>query len=59
MTIESCKYEDRKNFLKFFRKNILDIRGELYDEFKEYINDSDFDLYFRAALSVYENGSFV
>lgn len=59
MTIESSKYEDRKNFLKFLRKNVLDIRGELYDEFKSYISDTDFDLYFRAALSVYENGSFV
>lgn len=59
MTTESSKYEDRKHFLKFLRKNVLDIRGELYEEFKGYINDTDFDLYFRAALSVYENGSFI
>ena len=56
MTIPSANYHLRKNFLKFLRKNMLSIREEMYDEFKKHISDTDFDLYFRVAVSVYENG---
>ena len=56
MTIPSGDYALRKHFLKFLRANMLSIREELYTEFKTYITDTDFDLYFRAAISVYENG---
>lgn len=58
MTIPSGEYELRKNFLKFFRKNILSIREELHNEFTQHISDVDFDLYFRSAISMYENGEF-
>lgn len=57
MTIDSSKYEDRKHFLKFFRRSIPVIRAELYTEFKPHITDADFDLYFRSALSMYESGT--
>ena len=50
--------ETRKEFLRFFRKNILNIREEMYEEFKEHISDIDFDLYFRGAISMYETGNF-
>lgn len=51
----SCnQFESRKHFLKFFRKNMLSIREELYEEFKDHITDTDFDLYFRSAISNYE-----
>jgi hypothetical protein len=56
MAISSSDYENRKNFLKFFRKNMLSIREELYEEFKEYMNDTDFDLYSLSAVCMYENG---
>lgn len=56
MTIPSANYDLRKNFLKFLRKNMLSIREEMYEEFKKHISDTDFDLYFRGAVSVYENG---
>lgn len=59
MTLDTSEYAKRKNFLKFLRKNLLSIREELYSEFKEYIDDADFDLYFRFAVSKYETGSFV
>lgn len=59
MTINSNDYAERKNFLKFFRNNMLSIRQELYQEFKEHIPDSDFDLYFRVAISTYETGGYV
>ena len=59
MTVNSTEYESRKNFLKFFRKNMLNIRQELYEEFKSHITDTDFDLYFRSAISTYETGGYV
>jgi hypothetical protein len=31
----------------------------MYIEFKEYITDTDFDLYFRDAISFYENGDYI
>lgn len=59
MTVTCDDYQNRLNFLKFFRKNMLSIRTELYSEFKSYITDSDFDLYFRSAISSYETGGYV
>ena len=59
MTVNSNEFTTRKNFLKFFRKNMLGIRQELYEEFKEHIPDTDFDLYFRAAIATYETGGYV
>lgn len=58
MTIESSDYEKRKHFLRFFRENVLGIMEEMYEEFKEHITDTDFDLYFRQAVSAYELGEF-
>lgn len=59
MSLNCHDFESRKNFLKFFRKNMLGIRQELYEEFKDYIPDTDFDLYFRAAIAMYETGGYV
>jgi hypothetical protein len=59
MTVNSNEFASRKNFLKFFRKNMLGIRQEMYGEFKEHIPDTDFDLYFRAAIATYETGGYV
>lgn len=47
-------YDKRGNFLKFFRTHISKIREEIYLEFKNYITDQDFDLFFRKAISHYE-----
>lgn len=57
MTIPSSDYSLRKNFLKFFRKTVSSIREEMYKEFKDHITDSDYDLYFRSAVSMYETGT--
>lgn len=54
MMVSCGDYQARKNFLKFFREEMLNIREEMYEEFKEHITDTDFDLYFRAAISNYE-----
>jgi hypothetical protein len=59
MTVNNRNFADRKNFLKFFRKNMLGIRQELYEEFKEYIPDTDFDLYMRQSIATYESGGYV
>jgi len=56
MTIPSSDYSLRKNFLKFFRKNVSSIREEMYQEFKQHITDTEYDLYFRKAVSMYETG---
>ena len=58
MTINSNDYASRKHFLKFFRKHMLSIRQEMYEEFKTHIDDTSFDLYFRSAIGSYE-GNFV
>ena len=47
-----------QNFLKFFRDNMLNIREELYEEFKDYLTDTDFDLYTRRAIIVYTGDNF-
>jgi len=46
--------QNRLNFFKFFRENLSDIRESLWDDFKEFITQTDFDLYFRRALMHYE-----
>jgi hypothetical protein len=33
------------------------IREEMYQEFKEHITDVEYDLYFRAAVTMYETGT--
>lgn len=59
MILETDRYEERKHFLRFLRKNMLSIRQEMHSEFTEHIDDMEFDLYFRAAVSMYETGKFV
>lgn len=54
MTTVSSNYADRQNFTLFFRTYVSIIREELADEYKNFISDTDFDLYFRKALIVYE-----
>lgn len=41
-------------FLEFIRRNILSVREELYEEFKDYVSDDEFDLYFKEAIINYE-----
>jgi hypothetical protein len=43
--------EMRRKFLNFFMKTMPYIREEMWLEFKEYIDDSDFDLSFRKAVA--------
>lgn len=59
MMLSTKDYHSRKHFLKFFRKNILSIRDEMYKEFRKHLDDTTFDLYFRSAISNYESGQWV
>jgi hypothetical protein len=54
MTIDINRYADKPNFMKFFRDHMLAIREQLYEEFKEFVTDTEFDLASRRAVSVYE-----
>ena len=56
MAIHNCNFTSKSNFFKFFIKNTIDLRQELIEEFKPYISDDDFELYFRDAISIYEVG---
>jgi hypothetical protein len=56
MIVCPSRFEERQSFLLFFRTYISSIRQEMYEEFKDYISDTDFDLYIRHAISNYEMG---
>lgn len=54
MMLETTKFNGRRHFLMFFREYMLRIREELYEEFKDYMTDTEFDLCIRKAISTYE-----
>lgn len=54
MTVTSSKFANRQHFLLFFKTHMPLIYKELFDEFKDLITESEFDLSFRRAISVYE-----
>ena len=58
MMLDSSKFKDRQNFLLFFRTYLPILKEELYKEFTEFIDDTDFDLYIRKAISSYEGINF-
>ena len=54
MTIKSSMYSKRRFFGLFFRTYVSKIREELAIEFKEFVSETDFDLFFRKAIMMYE-----
>ena len=56
LSLSEKSYRHKPNFSLFFRSIVAEIREELYQEFKEHLSDSDFDLYMRKALMNYETG---
>jgi succinate dehydrogenase flavin-adding protein (antitoxin of CptAB toxin-antitoxin module) len=54
MTVKSSNHTNRRCFALFFRTYISKIREELADEFKEFVTETDFDLFFRKAIMMYE-----
>lgn len=54
MAIKSSMYSKRRFFGLFFRTYVSKIREELAIEFKEFVSETDFDLFFRKAIMMYE-----
>lgn len=54
MTVSSSKFANRQHFLLFFKTCMPKIYKEMFEEFKFFISDSEFDLCFRRAISIYE-----
>ena len=54
MTLNTNKFDDRKNFLLFFGTYLPNLRQELWEEFKDYMDEFIFDLTIRKAISTYE-----
>ena len=50
---------DRSNFRKLFLSKLPLIKEDMYEEFKEYMDDGEFDLYLRRAVSKYEGHDFI
>lgn len=46
--------ENRSEFFRFFRKHISSIREEMYQEFKPFMEDLEWDEYFQKAILFYE-----
>jgi len=57
MMIKSSKSYERRSFGLFFRTHMPAIRQELAEEFKEFVSETDFDLFFRKAIMMYEGES--
>ena len=54
MLIPSNQPQKRRNFSVVYRLYISEIMEELREEFKDFIDDVSFDLYFRKAMMNYE-----
>jgi hypothetical protein len=54
MTISSALSSRRQYFSLFLRSHVAFIREEMYAEFKDFMDDTTFDLYMRKAMMHYE-----
>lgn len=54
MIVPDSDYTERKNFLALFRREIPVIKEALYEEFRDVLTDTDFDLYLRQAVIHYQ-----
>jgi hypothetical protein len=54
MTISTLQMDKKFNLSLFYRSSVGRITDEMYQEFSEHINDSDFDLLIRRAICHYE-----
>jgi hypothetical protein len=54
MMVKSSNFAKRQNFLLFFRTFMPSIYEEMFNEFKDIITPSEFELAFRKAISCYE-----
>jgi hypothetical protein len=59
MTENTSNWSSRLNFSLFFRTYLSKLREELYQEFKSFVTDTEFDLAIRRAISTYEGVKFM
>lgn len=59
MTENTSNWSNRLNFSLFFRTYLSKLREELYQEFKSFVSDTEFDLSIRRAISTYEGVKFL
>lgn len=52
------RVENKRYFNLFFKTYLPFIREEMYSEFKDYLDDTTFDLFMRKAISFYDGGSY-
>ena len=56
ITVPSNEYKNRQNFLLFYKTQLQILKEELYNEFKEFVSDEDFETYYRRGIIKYEEG---
>lgn len=54
ITLPSTCIHLRRNFLKFFRNVFPTLKDEMYEQFKDDMSDTDFDLYLKRIVINYE-----
>jgi len=54
MAVVNSDWKERLNLMLFFRTSLSPLREELYNEFKTYVSDGEFELYMRKAIMTYE-----
>jgi hypothetical protein len=54
MLVRNSNFGSRPNILRFYRENMFSIRDVIWDEHKNDMTETDFDLYFRNAIQSYE-----
>jgi len=54
MALSSSNTSSRLHFSLFFRTHVAYIREEMYQEFKDHLDDTSFDLYMRKSLMRYD-----
>lgn len=59
LTLPSSLVHMRTNFLRFFRETFPFLKEDLYQEFKDQMTDTDFDLYLKRIVINYEGYSYV
>lgn len=59
LTLPSSLAHMRSHFLKFFREVFPSLKDDLYQEFKDQMTDTDFDLYLKRIVVNYEGYSYV
>ena len=59
LTLKTWNFSERKNVSNMLRVLIPKIQVDMYEEFKDYMNEQEFDMSIRKALCLYEINTFI